>query len=187
MGGHCTHHWIERLICQCFDASLQCIGSWSLVWVQQLIGNRWRQWQEGRHSRSCFQPWLPISTLSFTFFSLGFLPSQNTWRFVESSPNPIPNPASVAFWAASSQKPKSKKKSCSTLLPPWSPSLVALLAFSLGFSFLAMNDIILHRVVSFGITLYCILLHDIPLYCMPGPNKVVLFHSINSNTKNPDY
>ena len=108
MGGHCTvqctHHWIERLICQCFDASLQCIGSWSLVWVQQLIGNRWRQWQEGRHSRSCFQPWLPISTLSFTFFSLGFPPSQNTWRFVESSPNPIPNPASVAFWVASSHK-----------------------------------------------------------------------------------
>ena len=187
MGGHCTHHWIERLICQCFDASLQCIGSWSLVWVQQLIGNRWRQWQEGRHSRSCFQPWLPISTLSFTFFSLGFLPSQNTWRFVESSPNPIPNPASVAFWAASSHKTQIEEE---VLLHPFT-SLIAefggSLGLFLGFSFLAMNDIILHRVVSFGITLYCILLHGIPLYCMPGPNKVVLFHSINSNAKKTDY
>ena len=94
--------------------------------------------------------------------------------------------SSVAFWAASSKTQIEEE----VLLYPFT-SLIAEFGGSfglfLGFSFLAMNDIILHRVVSFGITLYCILLHGIPLCCMPGPNKVVLFHSINSNAKKPDY
>ena len=54
------------------------------------------------------------------------------YKLVESSPKVLPLPSVLASWAAS-QTTQKRKRCCSTLSPPWLPSLPDTLAFSLDF------------------------------------------------------
>ena len=63
-----------------------------------------------------------------------------------------------------SHKTQIKEKSCSTLSPPWSPSLVALLAFSLAF--LSSQWMILYCIVWYLLVLHCIAFYCMVFHCI---------------------